>query len=141
MLWSRNYSGISLNGIVSNGGRLFATGSEGGQGLVLELDRNNGNVLSSVELGGSGKDSLNKIAVSESDGSLYAIGTTDSIEFGATGNDIWIVHLAAQQAIPEPNTIALLALGSLFLLVGARSQTRKMAIQKRAVLTIRSGIN
>jgi hypothetical protein len=114
-LWSQNYAGMQLNGIVGLGGRLYAAGSSGGHGLILMIDPLTGNALGQTTVLGAGTDSLNDIAGNAADGTLYAVGTTQTLNSSVNGSDIWIVGLRAAAAVPEPDVPILLSLGMMLL--------------------------
>ncbi len=65
-----------------SGPNLFEISSASIDGFALKLD-NNGNVVYSTYLGGSGSDSALALAVG-SDGSLYVAGSTNSADFPVT---------------------------------------------------------
>lgn len=125
LLWSKTYGRNSaqdiLNGVVFQGGHLFAVGSTKGNtaggtdGILLEIDALTGDLLDSTLWGGAADDSFNGVAIAGS--TLYAVGSTRS--FGAGGSDIGIAAFDVQGA-PEPGTLALAAIG-LLALGGRRS--------------------
>jgi hypothetical protein len=124
LLWSQTYAGDILKGGVGVNGTLYAVGGAGSDAVVLSLDPTNGNMLNSQTFGGLGTDVFNEIALNVVDGSLYAIGWTDSIDLGATGQDIWIASFTTQEPVPEPATMLLLGSG-LAGLAGFRRRFRK----------------
>ncbi len=72
----------SIIQILVSGPNLFEFSSASIDGFALKLD-NNGNVVYSTYLGGSGSDSALALAVG-SDGSLYVAGSTNSADFPVT---------------------------------------------------------
>lgn len=127
LLWSkiydRNLTEDILNGVVFEGGRLFAVGSTKGgaaggvDGVVLELDALTGNLLDSTLWGGTEDDLFNGLSVAGS--TLYAVGSTRS--FGAGGSDIAIASFALNgSAVPEPTTLLLTSLGMVGLALARR---------------------
>jgi len=121
LLWSQTYAGNMLNGVVGVNGTLYAVGGTGSDAVLLSLDPTSGNMLDSQIFGGLGTDVFNGIALNSADGSLYAIGATDSASLGATGQDVWIASFATPEPIPEPATMLLLGSG----LIGLAGVTRR----------------
>ncbi len=117
-LWTQTYAGDMLNGIVGVNGSLYAAGRKGSDAVLLSLDATTGAVQNSQTFGGAGTDVFNDITVNSMDGSLYAIGTTDSASLGANGKDVWIT-----QFVPEPTSAVLLGFGALLLAAQRRRNT------------------
>lgn len=118
LLWSRIYARSStediLNGVVFEGGHLFAVGSTKGgtaggtDGVLLEIDALTGNLIDSTLWGGAADDLFNDLAIAGS--RLYALGSTRS--FGAGGSDVAIVSFSLPSSgVPEPATLLLTSLG------------------------------
>jgi len=114
LLWTRTYAHSSaediLNGVVFEGGRLFAVGSTKGgtagdaDGVLLEVDALTGNLLDSMLWGGASDDQFHTVSIAGS--SLYVAGSTRS--FGAGGSDIAIVSFTLPaDRVPEPATMML----------------------------------
>ncbi len=132
LLWSKVYDRSSaediLNGVVFQGGHLFAVGSTKGgtaggtDGVLLEIDAITGNLIDSTLWGGAADDSFNGLAIAGS--RLYAVGATRS--FGAGGNDVALASFALPaDSVPEPATLLLTAFG-----MGGLALTRRREMRR-----------
>lgn len=112
VIWSRTFDRNSgsdvLNGIAISNGVFVAVGTTtgntaGGQdGIVMQFDPLNGNLINSTLWGGALDDSFS--GVSFQGDLLHVVGTTNS--FGAGGSDAaYVLYQVA--AVPEPSTILL----------------------------------
>lgn len=132
LLWSKVYDRSSaediLNGVVFQGGHLFAVGSTKGgtaggtDGVLLEIDALTGNLIDSTLWGGAADDSFNGLAIAGS--RLYAVGATRS--FGAGGNDVALASFALPaDSVPEPATLLVTAFGMSGLALTRRREMRR----------------
>jgi len=131
LLWSKTYDRSSaediLNGVVYQGGHLFAVGSTKGgtsggtDGVLLEIDALTGNLIDSSLWGGAADDSFNGLSIAGS--MLYAVGSTRS--FGAGGSDVALASFALPaDSVPEPATLLLTSLGIAGLALARRRENR-----------------
>ena len=132
LLWSKTYDRSSaediLNGVVFEGGHLFAIGSTkggtagGSDGVLLEIDALTGNLIDSTLWGGAADDSFSGLAIAGL--RLYAVGSTRS--FGAGGSDVAIASFALPaDSVPEPPTLLLTSLGMAGLALARRRTIRR----------------
>ncbi|MCO6459575.1 MAG: VCBS repeat-containing protein, partial [Pirellulaceae bacterium] len=102
-IWSRQYdrgsSSDRLFGVEASGGRLFAVGSTNGMSaggtdaIILELDPNNGDLLSSTLYGSTQDDAAQGVVLSGAD--LYIAGATRSFAVGGNAigqNDVFLAR-------------------------------------------------
>jgi hypothetical protein len=116
LIWSRTFDRSGgqdrLTGVAIAGGVYTAVGwttgnTAGGQdGVVLEFDPTNGDLLVTTLWGGSGTDLFTGAAFRGD--TLHVSGSTTS--FGAGGTDA--AYVLYQAAVPEPGTLALLGAAS-----------------------------
>jgi hypothetical protein len=119
LAWSRTFdrSGAEdfLSGVTMLDGRLFAVGSTrggtagGSDGVVLEFNPLNGDLLATTLWGGVFDDSFSSVGAGLN--ALHLVGTTRS--FGAGGSDMAFVTFFT--GVPEPTQFAMVGAGCLAL--------------------------